>query len=112
MFLSAKDQQARRHVAALQGREHDFRLRERHHRVILAVQEYDGSREAIDEINGRAVAIKGTPRLVRLNKPVHVMQLELVRVGCKRGDVRDPIVAGTGRKYLVKGQRAQSCVSP
>src|SRR5215471_16230429 len=89
VLLALKDEQAGRDIAALQRREHGSRLGERHDRVVLAVQKYDGGREFFYEIDGRAVMIERAATPIRLDQPVHIVQLELVRVDGQRGDVAD-----------------------
>ena len=81
-------------------------LIQRHHGVFLAVQENDGCRQSLDEMDGRAFVIERALRPIRLNQPIEVMRFELMGVGRERDEIANALVARTGCETASERQRA------
>ncbi len=90
---------------------HHFRLIWRHHLVLEALKEDERRRQPIGEVNGRSRAVDVARGGIRTDERIEVARFEFVRVLRQHLDIADPVVAGTGRERVVKGQCRQRGVA-
>jgi len=79
--------------------------------VFQALEENHRARQAIREVDRRALDVEIAPIGIGADQAVEIARLELVRVFGQRFEIGDAVVAGAGFENITESERAERRIS-